>query len=213
MNQVNDFLPDLPNYGDLFNELDKEDEPIEPEAAMPEADEFTKDSFDSYIAAQVLLPRDGDKLIGTVKRWAKDEDRKPVGKRNANPILDTREYVIEFPDGSSETYMANIIAENLYSQVDEEGAHYQLLHKIIDHWKDASALGTNNGFYVNRSGTRVPKMMTRGWQLLVNWKDGSSSWVPLKDLKESHPLEVAEYAKGNGISSKPAFAWWVHRTL
>lgn len=39
------------------------------------------------------------------------------------------------------------------------------------------------------------------------------SWVPLKDLKESHPLEVAEYAKGNGISSKPSFAWWVHRAL
>ena len=27
------------------------------------------------------------------------------------------------------------------------------------------------------------------------WKDGSSSWVNLADLKESHPIEVAKYAK------------------
>jgi hypothetical protein len=35
----------------------------------------------------------------------------------------------------------------------------------------------------------------------------------LKDLKESHPVETAEYAKARGLEKEPAFAWWVPYTL
>jgi len=37
--------------------------------------------------------------------------------------------------------------------------------------------------------------------------------VPLADLKESHPVETAEFAKARGIDDEPAFAWWVPYTL
>ena len=43
----------------------------------------------------------------------------------------------------------------------------------------------------------------------MRWKDGSESWIHLKDLKESHPVELAEYAKARGIAQEPAFHWWV----
>jgi hypothetical protein len=43
--------------------------------------------------------------------------------------------------------------------------------------------------------------------------DDSESWVPLKDLKASHPIEVAEFARARGIDEEPAFAWWVPYTL
>jgi hypothetical protein len=45
------------------------------------------------------------------------------------------------------------------------------------------------------------------------WKDGSTSWENLADLKESHPLETAEYAVTQGIDHKPAFNWWVPYVL
>ena len=48
-------------------------------------------------------------------------DDNPLGMRHSNPVLDTRDYQVEFPDGSTATYAANAIAENLYSQVDDEG--------------------------------------------------------------------------------------------
>ena len=51
--------------------------------------------------------------------------------------------------------------------------------------------------------------MMMGWKLLVKWKDGSESWIKLSDLKESHPVEVAEFAKACGISDQSAFVWWV----
>jgi hypothetical protein len=47
----------------------------------------------------------------------------------------------------------------------------------------------------------------------VQWKDETTTWVPLKDLKESNPIEVAQYAVDNKIESEPAFAWWVKDTL
>ena len=45
--------------------------------------------------------------------------------------------------------------------------------------------------------------------MLVRWTDGSESWIPLKDVKESNRLETAEYALLQGIDKEPAFIWWV----
>ncbi len=39
------------------------------------------------------------------------------------------------------------------------------------------------------------------------------TWESLKDLKESQPLEMAEYAVMQGIDHKPAFNWWVTQVL
>ena len=34
-------------------------------------------------------------------------------------------------------------------------------------------------------------------------------WLPLKDVKEAHILEVDRCAEMNYIANEPAFAWWV----
>jgi hypothetical protein len=47
----------------------------------------------------------------------------------------------------------------------------------------------------------------------VTWKDGSSDWVKLKDLKDMSPVQIAEYAAANQIAEEPAFKWWVHNVL
>jgi hypothetical protein len=49
--------------------------------------------------------------------------------------------------------------------------------------------------------------------LCVQWKDGSTSWQSLKDLKEAYPAAVAEYVAAQGIDNEPAFNWWVHHVL
>ena len=33
------------------------------------------------------------------------------------------------------------------------------------------------------------------------------------DVKESYPVEVAEYVEMKGISDEPAFVWWILYTL
>jgi hypothetical protein len=47
----------------------------------------------------------------------------------------------------------------------------------------------------------------------VEWKDGNTLWELLAGLKESNPVEVADYAVAQGIENEPAFAWWVSFTL
>ena len=103
----------------------------------------------------------------------------------------------------------------MYSQVDTEGNEFILLQEICDHWKDGLAVAKDNMFVAHTRGSSnaVHRRTTKGWQLLVQWKDGSTSWTPLKDLKESNPVEVAEYAVANKIANKPAFIWWARDVL
>jgi hypothetical protein len=120
---------------------------------------------------------------------------------------------VEFPDGSTETVAANLIAENLFSQVDEQGRTYQIMKDITDHRTNDKAVSLADGYITNKSGTRKPKITTAGWELEVEWKDDSTTWVPLKHLKESNPVELAEYAVANRIAEEPAFKWWTRHTL
>ena len=88
------------------------------------------------------------------------------------------------------------------------------MKEIIDHQKDKSAV-TADQMYLPKEDGSNPKMRrtTVGWKLCVEWIDGSTSWIPLKELKESNPVETAEYAVANKIDHEPAFAWWVKDVL
>ena len=39
--------------------------------------------------------------------------------------------------------------------------------------------------------------------------NGSEQWLSLKNLKDSNPLQVAEYAVTNNIVDETVFEWWV----
>ena len=210
--ELTGLLPEVPD--DIFlPDHDMEHDSPEPEAAAPEADDYTPEAYDEYLTAEVLLPNMGTITKAKVVGRKRDADGNPIGRRNINPILDTREYEVEFPDGATDIFTANMIAENLYSQVDEEGNSYSVLNEITDHKKDGSAVTKDDGMEVGRNGILRPRRTTKGWKLLVSWKDGTSSWVPLKDIKESNPVEVAEYALANKILEEPAFAWWTRHAL
>jgi hypothetical protein len=90
-----------------------------------------------------------------------------------------------------------VIAENLYSQCDSEGRSFLVLQEIVDHAKDNTAIPISDGFTVSYNGNQIPKKTTQGWKLLCQWKDGSTSWVPLVKLKDLNPVELAEYAFAN----------------
>jgi hypothetical protein len=45
-------------------------------------------------------------------------------------------YEVEFPDGELKEYAANILAENMLSQVDHEGHNIMLMRDIMDYKRD-----------------------------------------------------------------------------
>ena len=49
--------------------------------------------------------------------------------------------------------------------------------------------------------------------MLIRWKYGSTTEVPLKDMNESYPVQVSEYAILTCIQEEPAFAWWLPHIL
>ena len=166
---------------------------------------------DMLIHAEVLLPRGEELLAAKVIRRSMDDDGKVIGDYNAMPIFNTMLYDVEFPDGTIKPYAANVIADNIYDQVDSEGSN--IVKSIDDYRTDANAVSKEDQFVVDKNGRKHLRKTTAGWKLCVVLTNGASRWIPLKDLKESNPVDVAEFAVSRGIDDEPAFKWWVPYTL
>ena len=96
----------------------------------------------------------------------------------------------------------------MYAQCDPEGNQILLMEAIVDHKSDQTAVKFADRF-VTVKGRQYYRKTTKGWKLCVEWKDGTTTWEKLSDLKESYPIQVAEYAMAQGIDHEPAFGWWV----
>jgi hypothetical protein len=130
--KVNARLGDTIKYHLEFNKLDKISSVTLSNNESINLTDMTYDPevMDSYLTAEVLLPRGDEMSLRKVVRRLTDENSLPIEKSNAIPILDTREYVVEFDDGEQLEYAAKIIAENIYAQVDAEGRKYMLMDSI-----------------------------------------------------------------------------------
>ena len=172
--------------------------------------------FDNLIGATFLLdPMKAPNNIATratvVKRKT-DAQGTPIGHHHPNPLLDTREYEVELEDGTYDSYFANTIAENLWSQCDAEGRQFNIIREIIGHKTNGHAIPVSEGTYMVGGQERM-KRTTAGWKINVEFSDGTTDWLPLRDVKESNPIELAEYAVGCKIDHEPAFKWWVPLVL
>lgn len=127
--------------------------------------------------------------------------------------MDTRIYEIEFQDDHTEAISASVIAENLFSQVDEEGRRHTVLDHIIDARTDGTQTSEDDAFMVTKNGMRRRRKTTKGWEVCVIWRDKSTTWHKLKDTKDSYTVELAEYSVENKLSHLPAFAWWEPHSL
>ena len=185
------------------------------ESRDDDADELDDDALDNYLRLEVFLPNGDEKQLGKVLRRKTDENGVPIGKRHDIPMLHTGFYEVEFPDGTIREYSANLIAENLFEQIDADGRYHSTIKAILAHKKTEEAISQED-IAVAQGGKAVrvkPTRTTKGWMLLVEWMDGTHSWERLVDLKNTLPVDVAEYAKAHGLIDEPAFAWWVPYTL
>ena len=170
--------------------------------------------YDKILNAEVQFQHNGQMSSGKVTQRALGPDGRTVGTYDENPILNSVVYDVEFPDGQIKEYAANVIAESMLTQVDSDGYSSPLMEGIVDFEKDeATAIPRSEGAVVTGRGQKRLRKSTVGWKLLVRWRDGSETWIPLKDMKESHLVETAEFARARGIDNEVAFAWWVPYTL
>ncbi len=116
-------------------------------------------------------------------------------------------FEVEFLDGTKEAMAANVIPQNMFAQVDKEGHRYMLIDEITDFRSHDYAVKQDDAFITTKSGQKHRRPTTKGWELLIKWKDGSKTWTSLNDVKESYPIEMAEYVIHARIHEEPAFAW------
>ena len=196
-------------HGDSLTIIEVDDEPIDldekdfivdddDEAAfrnIPEEDpvDFTgrpvlENPFtDILIHAEVLLPQGEElkpaKVIGRSKSGPDDNEHQNSSNYDPNPLLNSLLYDVQFPDGAVKQYAANVIAENMYAQVADNGQTNLILDAITDWDKNGHAVSKRNKYVKTKHGNKRLRQTTSGWKLRVLWKDGSESWVPLKLMK------------------------------
>ena len=61
---------------------------------------------------------------------------------------------------------------------------------------------TDHKFFYSH-GKAQNYMSTKGWKLCFQWKDVSTSWEKLYDLKNCYPMQTANYATAQGIEHEP----------
>ena len=211
-------MEDPTNHDDLDDD-DEMDGPVESpdhEDILDSTERILEQqpAFDKIINAEVMIQNGDEMAMGKVARRSLDADGRMTGTYHDNPFLNTITYDDEFPDGQIKEYGTNIIAENMLTQVDLDGYSLSLMDSIIDHQRDPSqAIPMEDKYITTKSGQKRLRKTTKGWKLLIKWKDRSKVWFNLADMKEAHPVETAEYARARGISNEPAFAWWVPYTL
>jgi hypothetical protein len=162
---------------------------------------------------EVTLPRDNDgPTFAKVTKRLKDANGLPIGTANDNPILDTRVYEVEYLDGHRTALAANAIAANMFAQIDDDGNRFVMLDSILDHRTDGSEIKPEDAFIISSNGGKRRKMTTQGWEILLQWKDGSTTWEHMKDVHSEYPVQLADYAQQRDIAKQPAFAWWIPKS-
>ena len=109
--------------------------------------------------------------------------------------------------------MANKIDATLYYQLENKGSDILQFKGIIDHKKNGSHMTKETGFTVLKGGQNKCNPTTRGWKVLVQWRDETTTWMDLTDVKEDNPIGLAEYEVANKIDDDPYFAWSVNYVL
>ena len=92
---------------------------------------------------------------------------------------------VKYADGYKTSLAANTISEKVFAEVDAEGNQHVLFDEITDHRTDGKEVKQHDAFTTNLRGVQRRHKTTVDWEMLVQWKSGSTTWVTLEDMKET----------------------------
>ena len=175
-------VSDTENQSDDFEEYEDEDEAAR---IVPNIEDTVdakgkllnqQPAYDKLLQSEVSLQLGETMSFGKVTKRAIGPDGTVAGTYDENPYLNSMIYEVEFNDGQIKEYAANMIAENMLTQVDSDGFSLTMMKAIIDYRKDeAVAVPETDRYVFTRGGQKRPRKTTIGWCLLVKWADDSES--------------------------------------
>ena len=95
-------------------------------------------AYDRLLNAEIMVQAEEDQVSGKVIKRVFGPDGKVAGKYDDNPYLNLIMDKVKLADGRIKEYGANIITENMLTQVDSNGFSLALMEGIIDYKHDDS---------------------------------------------------------------------------
>ena len=117
---------------------------------------------DRLMNNQVYIPQGESMQVNKVSQRILDEDGKLVGTYYDNPMLNTLMYDVNFPDGATKPYAANMIADNIHNSVDLDGHRSIPFGEIPNYCKTANTVAISDAKAVVRNGKRYQRKTTAG---------------------------------------------------
>ena len=137
---------------------------LEEDAIYEVGEEISFEHFlhDSLIHAKVLLPHNNEMCKGIVKGRHTNINGEVIGQCDVYPLLNDIIYDVEFADGTIKEYDANIMAQNLYAAMSDDGKCRQVIKSILDHRTDQDALPKSMKYIISKTGKRQMRKTTIG---------------------------------------------------
>ena len=134
---------------------------------------FEEPIDDILINVECNLPLEDQLHPAIDRKKSIDKDGREIGIFYPNLVLNIVLYYVEFNDGSVRQYTANVIAQNLFGRVDNDGYSLSSLEAIVNYRKDKSALTKDKINFKTKSGKSRARKSTKGWKILVRFSHGS----------------------------------------
>ena len=118
--------------------------------------------IDKYLNMNLIFDvGTNDEHRGTMVKSSQGTYGRYIGQLHTNSFFDTREYEIYFTYRTQDKYATNVIADNMYEQVDDKGCQFQLLVEIQDHRKYVTEISKGKGKIRYSNGTYRDNITTK----------------------------------------------------
>ena len=119
-----------------------------------------------------------------------DENKNVIVHYRADTHFNTALYALEFADNEERTHAANVIADNIYTKVNQFSRCDLIFIDIINHHRNSKYAVKKKDQHVTINGNQHSRRTAAGYEFLLLCKSKTEEWLPLKDLKESTQLQL-----------------------
>ena len=113
---------------------------------------FDKPTTNQWIHSELNLPQGELLRKAKVVSLTKDGNGDSKGSCDPNPFLNILTRDVEFSYGEIKEYSANVIYENIFSQVDDDDHNLKILDIIVNHSKHINAVDNADMRLCTKSG-------------------------------------------------------------
>ena len=143
---------------------------------------------------------------GKVKGRNISPDSSEIATFNENHILNGIICDVEFEDEDVIEHMTYVIGENMLTRTNDYGHATMALQAMLNYRTDET-LHALKDKHAHDNNQKKLRKSSQGWDLEVIWKDGTTDWLPLDDVKKDKHVEVAEHASARNACKKVSFNW------